>query len=466
MARADSGESSMVVAGAAIDNMMHDGRTTRRAVLALAVPVIVDQILQTATQMADMIMVGRLGAEAVAAVGLSTQPFNIAQGVFMGIGVGATALVARFIGAQDRARADRTATQALFMSMIIAAVMAAIGYIKAPALVKFMGAAPEVIPGGVAYMRILMPGLFMLVINMILSAALRGAGDTKYPMKVNAALNVANIIGNYILIYGNFGAPAMGVAGAALATTLSRVLGTFMLLWHVRSGRGAIHIGRLRGFRFDSDLIRRILNVGVAASAERVSLNLGLVFYVRIVAALGTLQYAAHAVALNAEAISYMPAFAFAVSATTMVGQALGADRPDFAERSTWECWRLSSWMLAVGGALLFLFPEALMKLYVDDPEIIRLGASVLKIMALVQVPMGTAFVMMGSLRGAGDTRSVLFTAMFSVWVVRLGLAWLFVNVFGWGLPGAWYAMGIDWLIRMGISTVTFRRGRWRYMSV
>ncbi len=470
MGRADSSgpgaTASVVPTDAGVDNMMRDGRATRRAVLGLAVPVIVDQVLQTVTQMADMIMVGRLGAEAVAAVGLSTQPFNIAQAVFMGIGVGATALVARFIGAQDRARANRIATQALFMSMAVAAVMAAIGYVEAPALVRFMGAAPEVVPGGIAYMRILMPGLFMLVINMVLSAALRGAGDTRFPMKVNAALNVANIIGNYILIYGNFGAPAMGVAGAALATTLSRVLGTVMLIWHVRSGHGSICIDGLRGFRFDFDLIKRILNVGIAASAERVSLTLGLAFYVRIVAALGTIQYAAHAVALNAEAISYMPAFAFAVSATTMVGQALGADRPDFAERAAWECWRLSTWMLSIGGALLLVFPQMLMKLYVDDPQIVQLGAEVLRIMAFVQVPMGTAFVMMGALRGAGDTRSVLFTAMFSVWVVRLGLAWLFVNVFGWGLPGAWYAMGIDWLVRMSIATVTFRRGRWRYMSV
>lgn len=455
-----------MLAHADIDGMMRDRKAARRAVLALAVPVVIDQILQTATQMADMIMVGRLGAAAVAAVGLSNQPFNIAQGVFMGMGVGATALVARFIGAHDRARADRTATQALGISMLMAAIMAVVGYAKAPALVRFMGAAPEVLPDGIAYMRILMPGLFMLVINMILSASLRGAGDTKYPMKVNAALNVANIVGNYILIYGNFGAPAMGVAGAALATTLSRVLGTLLLLWHARSGQGAIHIGRLRDFRFDFGLIKRILNVGVAASAERVSLSLGLAFYVRIVAALGTLQYAAHAVALNAESISYMPAFAFAVSATTMVGQALGAHRPDLAERAAWECWRLSTWMLAAGGALLFLFPRALIRLYVDDPQIIELGASVLRIMALVQVPMGTAFVMMGSLRGAGDTRSVLFTSLFSVWVVRLGLAWLFVNVLGLGLRGAWYAMGIDWLVRMSIATVTFKRGRWRYMSV
>ena len=122
--------------------------------------------------------------------------------------------------------------------------------------------------------------------------------------------------------------------------------------------------------------------------------------------------------------------------------------------------------MLVAGGALLFLFPRALIRLYVDDPQIIELGASVLRIMALVQVPMGTAFVMMGSLRGAGDTRSVLFTSLFSVWVVRLGLAWLFVNVLGLGLRGAWYAMGIDWLVRMSIATVTFKRGRWRYMSV
>ena len=462
----DNGKATGVFAGADLEHVMSDKKAMRRTVFRLALPVIAEQILQTITQMADMVMVGRLGAAAVAAVGLSNQPLMIAQGVFMGIGVGATALIARFTGASDRQRADRTASQALVISMILAVVMCIGGYVAAPSLVRFMRAEPDVVPLGISYMRILIPGLFMLVVNMILSACLRGAGDTRYPLKANLVLNIANIVGNYAFIYGNFGAPAMGVAGAALATTLARSLGAAMLLRHVTSTRAVVHVEDLRRFRFDFGLIRRILNVGVAASAERVSLSAGLAFYVRIVAALGTVPYAAHAIAINAEAISYMPSFAFAVSATTMVGQALGAERPDLAERACWECTELAAWMMAAGGALLYVFSEALMRLYVNDIEIIRLGAADLRIMAFAQVPMGVAFVVKGALRGAGDAKSVLFLAMFSVWCIRLVLAWVFVNVFGMGLAGAWYAMAIDWVARSSIAIFRFRSGKWRALAV
>ena len=449
-----------------LDHVANSKRAMRKAILALAWPVVTEQILMTVTQMADMIMVGRLGAERVAAVGLSNQPLNIAQGLFMGIGVGATALIARFIGANDQNRADRTATQALAISAIIAAILVTIGMVSTPALIRFMRAEPEVVPHAIAYMRVLMPGLFMLVINMICSAALRGAGDTRYPMRVNILLNLVNLAGNYILIYGHFGAPAMGVAGAALATTIARAVAAVMLLRYVFSGKGVIHVGRLRDFRFDFNLIRRILSVGVAASAERVSLSLGLAFYVRIVAALGTLQYAAHAIAINAESISYTPGFAFAVSATTMVGQALGADRPDVAERAGWESLKMSATLMGFMGLVLFTFPQVLIGLYVDDPEIIRLGSDVLKIMAMAQIPMASAFVVMGALRGAGDTRAVLFLTLASVWGVRLGLAWFFVNVLELGLKGAWYAMALDWVARSSIAIARFAGGRWKTMNV
>ena len=449
-----------------LDHVANSKRAMRKAILALAWPVVTEQILMTVTQMADMIMVGRLGAERVAAVGLSNQPLNIAQGLFMGIGVGATALIARFIGANDQNRADRTAAQALAISAIIASILVTIGMVSTPALIRFMRAEPEVVPHAIAYMRVLMPGLFMLVINMICSAALRGAGDTRYPMRVNILLNLVNLAGNYILIYGHFGAPAMGVAGAALATTVARTVAAVMLLRYVFSGKGVIHVGRLRDFRFDFNLVRRILSVGIAASAERVSLSLGLAFYVRIVAALGTLQYAAHAIAINAESISYTPGFAFAVSATTMVGQALGADRPDVAERAGWESLKMSATLMGFMGLVLFTFPQVLIGLYVDDPEIIRLGSDVLKIMAMEQIPMAAAFVVMGALRGAGDTRAVLFLTAASVWGVRLGLAWFFVNVLELGLKGAWYAMALDWVARSSIAIARFAGGRWKTMSV
>lgn len=461
------GASQGIFSGVDLDEMMSHPSAMRKSILALAWPVVTELVLQTVTQMADMIMVGRLGSQCVAAVGLSNQPFNIIQGCFMGIGVGTTALVARFMGAGDEGRADRVTAQSLAIGSILAAVFAVFGYYFTPNFVRFMKAGPDVVPYAESYMRVLMPGLFMLVINMIASSALRGAGDTRYPMRVNIVLNLANIVGNYILIYGKFGAPALGVTGAALSTTIARTIGTAMLLWHLFSGKGRISV-RTQGerFRFDPVLIRRVFAVGLPASLERVSLSLGISFYVRIVSALGTAAYAAHAIAINAEGISYMPGFAFAVAATTMVGQALGADRPDVAERAGIESWKMSATIMGLMGVVLFCFPDALMRLYGDDLEIISMGAEVLRIMAVAQVPMATSYVFVGALRGAGDTRAVLIFTMACVWGVRFCLAWLFVNVFGWGLAGAWYAMAIDWVARGTIAALRFRSGHWKQMRI
>jgi len=453
-------------AGVDFDEAMAHPSAMRKSIYLLAWPVIAELVLQTVTQMADMIMVGRLGAACVAAVGLSNQPLNIAQGFFMGISVGTTALVARFVGAGDRKRADMVTAQSLVLGTILAAILGTIGFLATPRLVRFMKAGADVIPYGESYMRTLMPGLFMLVINMIASAALRGAGDTKYPMKVNIFLNLFNLLGNYAFIYGNFGFPAMGVTGAALATTIARGVGTSMLLWHVFSGRGVVAVRTHQRFRFDWDMIGRVVRIGLPASLERVSLSLGLAFYVRIVSALGTSAYAAHAIAINAEGISYMPGFAFAVSATTIVGQALGAGRPDVAERAGWQSWKMSATVMGLMGAVLFFFPGILMRLYVDDPEIIGLGAGVLRIMACAQIPMSAAYVFMGALRGAGDTKAVLYVAMTSVWLVRFSLAALFVNVFGWGLVGAWYAMALDWVVRGSVSMARFAGSKWKEMTV
>ncbi|MGI6517611.1 MAG: MATE family efflux transporter [Bacillota bacterium] len=149
-----------------------------------------------------------------------------------------------------------------------------------------------------------------------------------------------------------------------------------------------------------------------------------------------------------------------------MVGQALGADRPDVAERAGVESWKMSATVMGLMGAVLFIFPEALMRLYGDDLEIIRMGAEVLRIMAVAQIPMATSYVFVGALRGAGDTRAVLIFTMACVWGVRFCLAWLFVNVFGWGLPGAWYAMAIDWVARGTVSALRFRGGRWKQMRI
>ncbi len=437
----------------------------RPSVLRLALPVFTEMALQTVTQVVDMVMVGRLGAVAVAAVGLSFQPLWLANGFFMGLAAGTTAVVARQVGAGERERAGVTAQQSLVMALALAACVGLLVLAGASWLVRAMGAEAAVGEVGAPYIRLLAPGLVALMVSQVLGGALRGAGDTRTPMRIAVAVNLVNVFGNWVLIFGNLGFCALGIAGAAIATSLSRIAGVVALGATCFRPRSAIRFSAA-GFRPDPPVMARVLRVGLPAAAERITSSLGMVLYARVVAGLGTVAYAAHAIALNVESLSYMPGLAFATAAATLVGQHLGSGRPDRAAASGWECLRLGLTVMGSMGVLFLLFPRPLMRLYTDDPAIVALGVVALRVVAFAQLPEATGFVLSGALRGAGDTRSVLYISLLGVWVVRLLSAWLFVVVLKLGILGAWLAMTLDWVVRSAYLSVRFRAGRWQEVEV
>lgn len=442
-------------------------RELRRSIISLAWPVLIEQALQTVTQMADMMMVSWIGSSATAAVGLSNHPLFIMQGIFMGLGTGTTAIVARFIGAGRKDKAEKTMAQSVAIATLVGFIVSLVGYLLTPSIVQFMGAEADVIPLGESYMRALMPGMFALALNMTVSAALRGAGDAKFPMAVNAVINAINIVLNYLWIYGKGGFPVMGVTGAALATTVARIVGTaWMIMGVTRPDNAVLRLSIRKDFKFDWKLLGRVAHVGLPNSIERSSLSLGIILFVRVVASLGTTAYAAHAIAINAEQVSQMAGFAFAVAATALVSRGLGAEDTEFAANAGWEAWKMSAVVMGVGALVLFFFPHLLMRMYTADPEIITMGSQVLRIIAIVQLPMSSAFTLVGALRGAGDTRAVLAFILTAVWLVRLPLVHLFVRVFGWGLAGAWVAMAVDWCTRGTVGMVRFRKGKWKSMRI
>ncbi len=444
----------------------------RRTIIQLAWPVFAENVLATLTQIVDMIMVGHLGAAAIAAVGLSFQPLWLIQGFFMGLGAGTTALVARFTGAGERRDASRVAHQSFLLAVGLALLF---GFLTLPLtrpVVALMGAEPEVLDLGAAYLLYLIPGMFAMMIATVLSGALRGAGDTRTPMWINVAVNLLNILFCYMFIFGKLGAPALGVVGAGLATTLARTAGTVALLALMFTRRTVI-IFDLRAFRPaasffrpDFDIISRIFRIGVPAAVERIINSLGQLLYTRVVASLGTVAFAAHSLALNVESLSYMPGIGFSVAATTLVGQNLGAKRPEQAEGSGWECNRMALWVMGFMGAVFFAFPAFLLRLYTPDVAVVAMGVVALRIVAFTQAPEAIGFVLSGALRGAGDTRTVLWVTAMGMWAVRLGTSLVFVLGLHWGLFGAWLAMLLDWVIRAVYLVVRFRSGTWKEVRV
>lgn len=434
----------------------------RRRVFDLAGPALVETLLVTFVGMADMIMVGRIGPAAIAAVGLTNQPVLFATGVFVALNVGTTAVIARAVGADERSLANDALQQSFILTTIMGIIVSVLGVVSARSVMVLMGAEEDVIPLGVAYMQIVAAGAIFMLLTMSIAAALRGAGDTKTPMKVNALCNILNIIGNYLLIYGKFGFPRMGVAGAALSTSISRAIALVLILRVVTGGRFVLHL--TGPARFDFPLIRRIVNIGVPAAVEQLILRGGQLVYLRVVAGFGTAVVAAHQIGMNTLSLSFTPGQAFAVAATTLVGQGLGAGRPDLAEKGALETRRLGTMVSGFMALVFIFFGRYIALMYSNDLAVVAKAAVVLRIVGLVQPAQSSQFILAGGLRGAGDTKWPLYATAVGIWGFRVLVGYLLAVVLDMELIGAWVAMAIDQIVRAAIITSRFRSGKWKLL--
>lgn len=452
--------------GRRMQRLLAADKSLDRRILLLAWPVMAEMFLQTLAQMVDMAMVGRLGQAAIAAIGLSFRPLFVGQAIFLGLGVATTALVARFIGAGDKAKATRAAEQSLLTTSVLALALSAFGFFAARQITVFMGAAEDVVGLGTSYLQGFSPGLFFLMLATIMTSALRASGDTKTSFYAGAISNIVNVIGNYVLIFGKFGFPAMGVLGAAIATSFSRVVMAAMLFYALLKGKGGLHLNWRDFASLDWDIISRLFKIGIPAALERFVQSLSMMIHVKILATLGTTAVAISTLSSNVEQLSFMPSIGFAVAASTLVGQSLGAKQPDTAERNGWGAMRLCSYFMGTMGLLFVLIPGVFIRIYTSDPAVIGPAESVMRIIGLTQLPQAVAFVGSGILRGAGDTKAVLNISILGNIVLRLGLSYLFVVIFRWGLWSAFVAVLIDWLVRGALMARWVKTGSWKTIKV
>lgn len=443
-----------------------DRAEIRKRIINLALPALAEMTLMTLVSMADMIMVGRLGPWAITAVGLSNQPMFVAMSVFMSLNVGATALVARAIGARKPEEAFKVARQALVIASVMGAVLAVLGVVFAEQILAIMGAEPDALIPGTAYLRIVSAGLMFQGATFSLGASLRGAGDTKTPMSVNMVANLVNLVGNYLLIFGHLGFPRLEVVGAAVPTLISRFVGFALIMRKVFGHRGAIKMSVTDSFAYDKETVNRIFKIGLPAALEQLVMRSGQMLFARIVSSFGTVTYAAHQVALNVEGLSFSPPQAFQTAATALTGQSLGAKKPDAAMRVGKEARLIGICMAAITGSILFFLGRYVVQLYTDDPTVIERSAYVLKIIAFAQPFMATNFVLAGALRGAGDTKWTLYITMAGIWGVRIVVAYFLALKMGMGLTGAWIAMALDMTTRAILVNMRFAAGHWIKINV
>lgn len=439
----------------------------RREVVSITWPAFIELVMSTLFGMVDMIMVGQLHPGAITAVGLTNQPFMLLLALFAAVNVGTTTLVAWNIGACNAEKAASVTRQILVVNMVLGIIMSAIGVIFAPYVVLFMGAEADVVQDATVYFQIVCSGLVFQAVTMGVTAALRGAGETKLPMLYNIGSNLLNVFGNYVLIFGKLGFPKWGVPGAAVSTTLSRVLACAVGLFILFGTRhSVISLRRRNKYRFDWGIIKKVFSIGLPAAFEQFVIQSGLMMFARTVSGLGTLGFAAHQIGLNINGLAFSPSMAFGIAATTLVGQSMGANEEEKARKYADIVHHMAMAVACSVGFLLILFSHPIARLYTKDLAVAAMAGTVLKIMSLSQPGQSTQLSLAGALRGAGDTMFPLYASIFGIWIFRVVVAYIFVAVFQWGLIGAWVALVLDQYTRAAVVFLRYRSGKWKHVKV
>jgi putative MATE family efflux protein len=437
----------------------------RGQIIHLAWPVIGEQLLTTMATMVDAALIGHLSPIAMAAIGFTNTPHWLMVGLFTGLGVGVNALVARFQGAGDHEHIPTATRAGFWMGLVLAALMGVLMFAAAPWVVGVVGAEPDVVPVAAHLLRLLIPGMAAAYLMMVMTAALRATGDTRTSLVINIGINVLNAALAYSLIYGAFGLPELGIYGAGYATTIARILGTLVLLGVMFSRDSGARLEWRKLAHIDLDLVKRIFRVGYVASTERMFSTLIYILYAVMVNGLGTMVAAAQNITVAAENMSWMLASGFSMATAALVGQRLGAERPEEAEAVISEATKMAMVLLAGLSLLFVLWPAPYLAIFTSDPQVLELSVTALRIAGFTEICVAIVLTMTGALSGAGDTKP-LFLVTTAGGVIRLTLALLFIKVMGWGLAGAWVAAGVDWVVRGFMIYARFRSGAWKTVKV
>lgn len=444
----------------------------RKNILHLAWPAILRMFLQSIVGVVDVIMVGQLGAAAIASVDIGNRVVFVLIGTLMSLTIGSTALVAHYIGAGNKNEANHIMWQSLFSGFIAALIIGGIGIIFSKDLMGAMTflmeeSDPFILNQGSTYLNIVLASMLFGLPMMVINAILQGIGDMKTPLFIMFISNVVNVLFNYLLIFGIGIFPALGVAGAALGSGIGRFVGFLIGISILIKGEKGIKLDLdIIELKIDFEMIKDILIIGIPAAVEQFARQSSQIIYTALVAGLGTATIAANAVTMNVSSLSFMPGFGFGMAATTLVGQSLGAKKKQLAEDYSKQSTYLTLILMTAASILMYVFVEPIVNLYTNDPAVINMAVSALKIFILFQPLLGLFMVLAGALKGAGDTKWVMYFTIIGNWGVRLVLSYVLGLRMGIGLNGFWLAMGIDVTFRSILIIWRFLSGKWKDLDV
>jgi putative MATE family efflux protein len=436
-----------------------------RDIWYLALPMTLETGIVNVAQVLDTYWVSRLGSAALAAVTISISVRWVVNSLANGLGIGGMAVVARRTGERDRAAAEHATWQTILLGLVVSAVLGAVGLALAHPILSLLGADAEVLPLGLDFLRVGFAGLFTLILVYVINALLRGAGEARLAMMVLFLATAVTVVLEPLLVFGWGPVPRLGVAGSAWANVLGFGAGLALQLVVLLSGRARIAIN-LRDLKPDFPLMARIVRIAVPSTVQMTLRSSSRLVIVGLVGAFGTYATAGYGVANRMLLIALIPGFGLGNAAGTLVGQNLGARKPDRAELSGWWVSAYSAAYMATAAALLFIFAEALISFFDSTPDVVAYGTDCLRVVAPSLIASGVGVVLARSFDGAGNTVPAMVINLLTLWALEVPVAVGLSQIAGLGASGVWWGRAIANVANGVLFAFWFRRGRWKEREV
>jgi putative MATE family efflux protein len=432
-----------------------------RAIVLLAVPMVLEMCMESLFGVVDVFWVAHLGADAIATVGLTETALTLLFVIALGLGMGATALVARRIGEKDEEAAAVVAVQAIAVGLLVSAVTAIVGYSYAPDLLRLMGGSENVVRIGTGYTRMILAGSATIFLLFLINAVFRGAGDAATAMRALWLANIVNICLNPCLIFGLGPFPHLGVTGSAVGTTIGRGIGVAFQLWILLSGRGRLVV-RSSHWRLNLGVMLRLVRLSMNAIFQYFVQMASWIAVVRIIATFGSAAAAANTLAIKIVIFAILPSWGMSNAAATLVGQNLGAGKPERAERSVWLTGFYNMLFLGSVGLVFIASAERIIGWFTTDPTVVPIAVSGLRLLSYGYVSYAYGMVVTAAFNGAGDTTTPTLLNLICFWVFQIPIAWLLAFHTSLGPRGVFVAVVIGDSLLALLAILCFRRGKWK----
>jgi putative MATE family efflux protein len=436
-----------------------------RAIFLLAIPMILEMVLESLFAVVDIYFVNKIGIDASSTVILTEASLTILYSVAWGLSIGITALVARRAGEKNFQAASDIAVQAILLGSVLSLIISVFGFLFSKEILSLMGATDEVVQENYLFTQIMLTGNIVIILLFINNAVFRGIGNASIAMKALLIANAINIVLDPLLIMGIGPFPKLGIIGAAVATTIGRSFGVLFQFYHLFNGKALIKLAR-KQFVIQFKLMRSILNTSAGGMFQFIIGSCSWIFLARIIAESGTAAISGYGTAIRICIFTILPAWGLANAAATLVGQNLGANKPERAEKSVWRTAFLTFCFFAVIAVIFFVFGKNLMYIFTQDKNAVEEGTKCLQIMAIGYVFFAYGMIISQAFNGAGDTKTPTYINLFVFWGLQIPLAYILATYLKMGTTGVYIAIGVAETVLALVSIIIFNKGKWKLVKV